>query len=83
MIVLVFRQLWREPRVTAVLLAAIALVTSFAALAPLYVRMVASAELDVRMTALVPRQQRLELNSETPLTGDVLAPIEAGSWLAR
>lgn len=77
MIALVFRQLWREPRVTAVLLAAIALVTSFAALAPLYVRMVASAELDVRMAALAPRQQRLELNSETPLTGDVLAPIEA------
>lgn len=77
MIALALRQLWREPRVTAVLLAAIALVTSFAALAPLYVRMVAAAELDVRMTSLTPRQQRLELNSETPLTGDVLAPIEA------
>jgi hypothetical protein len=76
MISLALRQLWREPRVTAVLLAAVALVTSFAALAPLYVRMVSAAELDVRITTLTPRQQRLELSSDAPLNADVMTPFE-------
>lgn len=76
MIAHALRQLLREARVTAVLLAAITLVTAFAALAPLYVRMVSSAELDTQLTRLEPRQQRFEISNDAPLPADLFAPLQ-------
>ncbi|HRL14423.1 MAG TPA: hypothetical protein PKX07_21250, partial [Aggregatilineales bacterium] len=77
MIVHALRQLRRDLPVTAILLAALALVTGFAALAPLYVQMVAAAELDSRLALLTPRQQRLELSDARPVATDSLAPLAA------
>jgi hypothetical protein len=72
MIALALRQLRREPLITLILTAALLLVSAFAALAPLYVRMVTTAELDARLNALNARQQRLELSSNMPIGDDTL-----------
>ncbi|MBK9123690.1 MAG: FtsX-like permease family protein [Chloroflexi bacterium] len=83
MIRLAVRQLARERHVAIILLAAITIVTGFAAFAPLYMRMLRSAELDARLDSLTDRQQRLEVTRDSPPETDLLEPIRAqiGSYI--
>jgi hypothetical protein len=64
------RRLWRERRVMSVLLLAMLFVTSFLALAPLYVRAVAASEFDVRLTNLTAQQSRIDLINPSAMNAD-------------
>lgn len=77
MMAFTFRPFWRDPRSTVILWVAITLVTVFAALAPLYVRMVAIAELDIRLATLSQREQRLELSAERPISDEAFGLIQS------
>lgn len=77
MMAFTFRPFWRDPRSTVILWVAITLVTVFAALAPLYVRMVATAELEIRLATLSQRDQRLELSAERPISDETFGLIQS------
>lgn len=74
---LIVRRMWRERRRVGVLLLALCLVTTFMALGPLLVRAVAGAEFQLRLDALTPRQNRIDLVDALPFSaGDTLPVIE-------
>lgn len=72
---IVFRRIVREWRLMGVLLFALSMVSAFLALAPMYVRTIATAEFESRIEAIdltsVGRDRfRIDINNDEPLTDD-------------
>ncbi len=72
---LILRRMWRERRRVGVLLLALCLVTTFMALGPLLVRAVTGAEFQLRLDALTPRQNRIDLVDALPFSASDTLPV--------